>query len=147
MSNKEKIVTNSDDDWLDEFNGPGAEEIQGFVPTRHELIQLVKYWAKVELDLDCFMFIDRTKASDLLRQTSFAQRRIGRIAELLRDDEVIKTINEVGAEILKHLDKRHRDIFLNYSEEQREAVRKAVRKEEVDEEMLRRSKKVRKQSN
>jgi len=127
MTETKKIVSNSDDDCLDEFNGPGAEEIQGFVPTRHELIQLVKYWAKVELDLDCFMFIDRTKASDLLRQTSFAARRIGQIAELL-GDEVIKTINEVGAEILKHLDKRHRDIFLNYSEEQREKIREEIRK-------------------
>ncbi len=127
MSNKEKIVTNSDDDWLDEFNGPGAEEIQGFVPTRHELIQLVKYWAKVELDLNYFMFIDSTTESDWLRQTSFAQRRIGRIAELLCDDEVNKTIDEVYAEIRKTFDKRHWDIFLNGSEEQREAVREMVR--------------------
>ena len=35
--------------YVDEVNGPGSEEVSGFVPTRHELIQLVKYWATEEI--------------------------------------------------------------------------------------------------
>ena len=52
MSNKEKIVTNSDNDSLDDLMGPDPGEIQGFVPIRDELIQIVKYWAEVKLDED-----------------------------------------------------------------------------------------------
>ena len=132
MSEKKKIVTNSDNELLmpiggcgsvDEDNGPGAEEIQGFVPTRHELIQIVKYWANVELDLNYFMFFHSTTGSDLLRQTSFAQRRIGRIAKILGEDEVRKAIDgvytkfekdlEVFTEFGEDLDKEAWDIFLH----------------------------------
>jgi len=123
MSEKKKIVTNSGDDWLDEFNGPGAEEIQGFVPTRHELIQIVKYWANVGLDLNYFMFFNNTTESDLLRQTSFAQLRIGRIAKILGEDEVRKAIDgvytkfekdlEVYTKFGEDLDKEAWDIFLH----------------------------------
>ncbi len=104
MSNKEKIVTNSDNDWLepmwgcgfvDEVNGPGAEEIQGFVPTRDELIQIVKYWTEVELDLNFFMFIHSYIESHLLSERGFAYRRIGRIAKILCEDEVSKARLEV----------------------------------------------------
>jgi hypothetical protein len=37
---------------VDEVNGPGSIEFPSFVPTRHELVQLAKYWATVQVDLD-----------------------------------------------------------------------------------------------
>lgn len=40
--------------FVDEVNGPGAEEFPAFVPTRNELLQLVKYWAKIAVDIDYF---------------------------------------------------------------------------------------------
>ena len=33
--------------YVDQVNGSGAVEMPGFVATRHELIQLVMYWASI----------------------------------------------------------------------------------------------------
>jgi len=55
QTEKRRLVKNSDNDhlfshpcfegfYVDEVNGVGAEEIAGYVPTRHELVQIVKYW-------------------------------------------------------------------------------------------------------
>ena len=67
---KGTTVKNSDNDFLlpwrgerfrigyvGEVNGEGAEEIAGFTPTRHELIQLVKYWYGRYLDKSWFWFV------------------------------------------------------------------------------------------
>ena len=65
MNNKEKIVVtvNKDNEslhawgnerflvgYVDEVNGAGAVEVPDFVPTRHELIQIVRYWAEEALN-------------------------------------------------------------------------------------------------
>ncbi len=132
MSDTEKIVVavNKDSEWLepmwgcgfvDEVNGLGAEEIRDFIPTRHELIQLVKYWAEVEIDLSYFMFVYNQTGSDWLRKTSFAGRRIGRIARLMGDDEVKKAIDELKAKLCK--ESKGMDIYLNGSEVERAALR------------------------
>jgi len=51
---KGKIAINSDNDRPELMGGfvslDEEEEIQGFVPTRDELIQIVKYWAESEVD-------------------------------------------------------------------------------------------------
>jgi len=134
MSDKEKVVTNSDNELLepgqygfvDEVNGPGAEEIQGFVPTRHELIQIVKYWAYVELDLTHLMHVYQQTGSDWLRKTSFAGRRVGRISRILGDDEVKKAVDEVYAEFIKKMDKRLWNVFVNGTAEEQAAVEEEI---------------------
>lgn len=70
MAEVKKAVTNCDNEDLmpfggssliigcvDEVNGRGAEEVTGFVSTRHELIVLVKYWAGRMLDDEYFYFL------------------------------------------------------------------------------------------
>ena len=113
---------------MDEVNGPGAEEIWGFTPTHHELIQIVKYWTEVWLDLDYFMFLHSQTGSDWLRKSHFAHRRVGRIAEILGADEVKKNIDEVYAEFGKTGNKRYWDIFLNGTEEQREEIQEEIQR-------------------
>ena len=59
-------IANSDNDLLgavdgligrvSEVNGKGAEEVSGFVPTRHELCVLVKFWMTEVLDYDFWLF-------------------------------------------------------------------------------------------
>jgi len=135
MSDKGKIVTNSDNDWLEDFpfvdevNGPGAEEIQGFVPTRDELIQIVNYWAEIELDVNFFMFIHDQVESHWLRESSFARHRIWRIAKILGEDEVRKAIDEVYAKFGKDLDKRTWNIFLHGTKAQRATLQEEVQQE------------------
>jgi len=142
MSDKRKIVTNKDNEllhpwgnemftigYVEQVNGPGAEEFPEFDPTRHELIQIVKYWTEEWLDLDYFMFLYNQTGSDWLRKSHFAHRRVGRIAEILGDDEVKKTIDEVYTQFGKTKDKRTWDIFLNGTEEQREEIQDEIQRE------------------
>lgn len=70
---------------VDQVNGPGAIEVPEFVPTRHELMQLAKYWATEAIDLNFFMFVHQQTGSDWLRRMHFAYRRMNRIAECLGD--------------------------------------------------------------
>ena len=130
-----KIVTNSDNEGLgpmgpigfvDEVNGPGAEEIHGFVPTRHELIQIVKYWAYVELELTHLMHVSQQTGSDWLRKTSFAGRRIGRIERILGGDEVEKAVVEVYGEFLKKHYKEIWNVFVNSTAEEQAALEEEI---------------------
>ena len=41
--------------YVEEVNGTGAQEVQEFLPTRHELLQLVKYWARVDVDIESLL--------------------------------------------------------------------------------------------
>jgi len=58
-------VRNADNEWLgsfggsglrigavDEVNGSGAAEVVGFIPTRHELLELARYWANVAVEIE-----------------------------------------------------------------------------------------------
>ena len=108
--------------YVDEVSGRGAEEIHGFVPTRHELLQLVKYWEDVYLDYAMMWFFYATAGSDWLRKQSFARHRIGRIADILGDDEVNKAIDEVCSKMREQIGDRYWEIFISGDKAQREAV-------------------------
>jgi len=108
---------------------PDPGEIQGFVPTRDELIQLVKHWAKTVLHRNYWEFVtDQIVSSQIDR--SFAHRRIERIEKLLGDKEVDNAINEEKAELSKH--SSGWDIFLNGTEEQQEALREEYQQAMID---------------
>jgi hypothetical protein len=119
-----KIVENNNNDHLgpiggeglliggvDEVNGAGATEIPEFVPTRHELVQLAKYWRHVWLDDVFFMYWTSTTSSTELRREAFARRRLNRIAESIGDDILGSAINEVDEEFGKGCDPRTWDRF------------------------------------
>jgi len=119
---KVKIVKNSDNDYLgligcvgyvDEVNGAGAQEIPEFVPTRHELLELAKYWQKVCLENRYFWYLEWQVGSTDLRQEAFAQRRLNRIAEALGDDVVKSATDEVWEEFGKTCDPRVWNHFRN----------------------------------
>ena len=113
--------------YVDEVNGTVATEVSGFIPTRQELIQLVKYWADEVIELNWFMYIYQQTGRDWLNQESFAKCRIERIGRLLGDDEVKKAIDELKAKLCKVC--KRMDIFLNGSEVEREALREECQKE------------------
>src|SRR5947207_9175119 len=94
-----KHVSNADNRYLeslapesvpsfDEVNGPDAKEVPEFNATRHELLELVRYWAFISLDMADFFLTGSPETT--LR--SFANRRISRIANLLGEGEVNKVI-------------------------------------------------------
>ena len=77
-----------------------------FVPTRHELIQLVKYWYGRLLDVDWYWFLYALTGSIEVRLRVFAYRRIGRAATAIGQEAVNRAIEEVREEFRKSTDKR-----------------------------------------
>ena len=129
-----KIIQNRDNDYLlplgnervvigyvDEVNGNGAIEEPGFVPTRHELLQLVQYWTERVVDIRFFWFCYQQFSSCESRMLSFAQRRISRIAELLGDEIVEKVIEDVYEKLSQRHDPRAWEVFTNGDDDQERA--------------------------
>ena len=114
---------------LDEVNGEGGIEVPDFVPTRNELLQLVKYWERVTLEIEYFWFLYQQTGSTDIRMRPFALRRINRIADVLGEEAVKQAIEEVYEEFRKREDPRLWDIFLNGSDEDREAVASEIQTE------------------
>jgi hypothetical protein len=80
----------------DEVGGAGAEEMP-LMPTRYELLVLVKHWVEIAWDYDFGeWFLYQQTGSFGRRQAAFAERRISRIAELLGDDAVNAAIDEAA---------------------------------------------------
>jgi hypothetical protein len=107
---------------VDEVNGAGSIEFPSFVPTRHELIQLAKYWATVRIDLDFSYFVDGQTGSTEIRLGPFASRRVARIAEALGEEEVAKAVNEAYDEFGKGIDPRKWRIFREGTPEEQQAL-------------------------
>lgn len=95
--------------YVSEVNGPGSAEVPEFVPTRHELIQLATHWSTVHIDDQSFHFLyGRSGWSDSnhRRRLVFAARRIRRIATLLGDEQIRKTIQQAEEEFGRTADPR-----------------------------------------
>lgn len=130
-------MSNADNEWLgplttgrfvigsvDQVNGRGAEEVPNFVPTRYELVQLAKHWAREDLEISWFWFVYGSTGSTETRVKSFARRRINRIAAVLGGDEVDKAIEEVHVLFREGLhDQTLWDIYCNGDESQWREVR------------------------
>ena len=109
-----------------EVNGELAEEIPDFVATRDELIQLAKYWTKVERDIEFFHFCFRMTGSSEVRRATFSRRRIARIESLVGKDLVKMAKEEAYAEVGKEQDPREWDIFMNDTEEETNDLRAKI---------------------
>lgn len=81
--------------YVDEVNGPSAVEIVGYAPTRHELVQLVKYWyGRVLYDYWSFFVTSQTGTSEF-RLRCFAERRINRAAAAIGQEAVDQAVKDV----------------------------------------------------
>jgi len=130
-----RLIKNSDNEhlfsheifegyYVDEVNGAGAAEVAGYIPTRHELVQLVKYWYGRLLDDEWFRFLYGGWDSREFRIGRFAPRRIRRAAAAIGQEEVDRAIKQVKDEFKANLnDTRLWEIFENGTDEQWDAVR------------------------
>ena len=89
--------------YVDQVNGPCALEVPTFVPTRAELLQLIRYWEDIYLDYAFFTFRTGRCGSDHQRLIHFAQRRVNRITGLL-GDEAAKVVQEVREQFALRVD-------------------------------------------
>jgi hypothetical protein len=119
--------------YVDEVNGSSAAEVSGFVPTRHELVQLVQYWERIALDAEWWWFIEGTVGSSDMRRQAFARRRINRIWDLIGREEAEQAIDEARAEFAKDIEPKLWDIFLHGDEAQRRAVKEETWRLEEEE--------------
>jgi hypothetical protein len=110
--------------WVDEVNGPGVEEL-AFMPTRHELFQLVKYWVGVALDIEYFWFLYQQTGSSECRRHAFAWRRINRAAQILGEADVSKAIEEVCDELVKEEGSAWH-VFLRGTEAEKAALQQEI---------------------
>jgi hypothetical protein len=110
--------------YVDEVNGLGAEEMANYVPTRYELIQVVKHWYGRLLDDEFFRFQYGGSDSRECRIARFAPRRIRRAAKAIGQDMVDQAIKEVRDEFKSKInDPRLWNVFENGTSEQWDAVR------------------------
>jgi hypothetical protein len=87
--------------YVEEVNGPGARERPEFVPTRHELLEIAKYWERVWLRETYSMWGLQMTGSTPIRLTTFADIRIGRIAKIVGEEAVLAATNTVLEEFGK----------------------------------------------
>jgi hypothetical protein len=114
---------------VDEVNGSGAAEIPEFNATRHELLQLVKYWAQAALDSEYWVFVTSQIGSTDLRVQPFAYNRISRIASLLGEAEVQKVVAQVEKEFGEAQDPKVWEIFLHGTADERRQLQEVLEAE------------------
>ena len=80
---------------VDEVNGEGALEVNEFVPTRHELSILARYWLEKVLTINFDWFYYRQTGSSEMRVKPYAYRRLARIERILGADAIESLDREV----------------------------------------------------
>ncbi len=113
---------------IDEMNGNASAEINLFLLTKHELLQLVKYWADVAIDLEYFFFLYEHGGSSQLGRCDFAWARVARIADLVGREEVQRAIEEVYAKFAKGTDPEAWHAFRHGTDEEKRAVRDRIQR-------------------
>jgi hypothetical protein len=106
---------------VDEVNGRGAVEMSEFVPTRHELLQLVKYWMGVVLDRAFDGFLYEYSCSEAIRLKPFAMRRIDRIADCCGEDCVRHACREAEDAFAQTVDAEAWQVFRHGTPEEQAA--------------------------
>ena len=98
----------------------GAVRREEFVPTKHELIQIAKYWFQRQLNIQLWFFATGQSGSSECREDFYAALRIHRIAEIVPEQELNQAIEEVERDFKqdKKISDDDWDIFKNGTEEQ-----------------------------
>jgi hypothetical protein len=98
---------------VDNVNGPGAHEVPEYLPTRAELLEVLKYWEFTFLDTEYWVFTMSCDGSTEMRLGRYAKRRSERIVTLLGDDAV-KAVCEVRYGFAKGVGAKHWKEFCEY---------------------------------
>ena len=101
-------------------------DVPDLKPTRHELIQLVKYWATVVLEIQYYFFLFEQAGSYEWRLGAFAQDRICLIETALGEEEVQEAVEQAEREFSKGIDSRYWAMFKGGTKEEREAFREEI---------------------
>jgi hypothetical protein len=97
-------------------------EVPDFIPTRHELIHLAKYWAREALEISWFIFVSGSIGCTELKVRAFAWHQISHIASRVGDDRIEAAIDEVYDDFRKEVGDTLWDIYINGDQEQWDRV-------------------------
>lgn len=109
----------------------GTKELPGFVATEHELMVLVKYWTTYDLDNQYSFFLYGHGYES--REGLFCGLRIKSIECVLGEELTERACREAVEEFRSKCDRRHWDIFVNGTPEQREALQDEMLTGVIDE--------------
>jgi len=127
--------------YVDEVNGPEAAEVAAYVPTRHEVVELVKYWYRRVLDNSWFFFVCGGTGSSEWRLKAFAGRRFDRAEAAIGKEAVDAAIQDAREEFRRDVVKDDRlwNIYEHGTEEQWEAVRDELSREWLEQDAAERT--------
>ena len=125
MSNEKQMNVAKSDNLSNAVFGRGRDKILGFMPTRHELVQLAEYWHRAALDLRWFWFMYPVASSDDYQLRAFIGGRIARIVDLVGEEEVNQAADEVREEY-ENICPILWEIFEKGSREEWDVIQKAV---------------------
>ena len=111
---------------VDMIVGKRGLEVPGFVATKHEIIQLVRYWATEIIDLDFEFFLYGCTGSSEWRTREFANRRLDRITNLIGEEEATKAWKQAEQAYSQRVDQRAWKILIEGTQEQQEAFQREV---------------------
>jgi hypothetical protein len=112
--------------FVDMVVGKGGLEVPGFVATKHEILQLVRYWATEIIDLDFEFFLYGCVGSSEWRTREFAHRRLDRITNLIGEEEATTAWKQAEQAYSQRVDQRAWKIFMEGTQEQQEAFQREV---------------------
>jgi hypothetical protein len=98
---------------VDSANGNGSREVPEFVPTRAELVELVKHYEDTFLSRAYFVFESGQITSTDMRLTSHAERRVAEIIALVGNDAV-EAVGEVRNQLADRLGPDKWKRFMEY---------------------------------
>ena len=99
--------------FVHEVNGPGGVACAGYVPTRHELLQLVRYWITEFLRIETFFFFEGQVGSADWRTSVYAVRRLNRIVGVLGKEAVDAVVSDVKNEFRRRFGDSDWEAFEN----------------------------------
>ena len=116
---------------VSEVNGAEARDVPEFVPTKHEVIQIAKYWERRRLQIQLWFFVTGQSGSSEWRENFYASRRIDRIAGILPEEELNQALEEVKLDSKQEgkFSDEEWDIFKNGTEEQWKSFQDKMRQE------------------
>jgi hypothetical protein len=107
--------------FVDEVNGPGAEEVDFYKPTRHELKMLARYWAKTQLDIQVSWFFYRQAGSTDIRLEPYAANRLRRLSEAIGREVVDALVKELQQDQRKKMGDEFWRVFIGEATEEEKA--------------------------
>jgi hypothetical protein len=109
--------------------GEGGVEVPGFVPTKNEILQLVRYWATEIIGLDFSFFLYGATGSSEWRTREFANRRLNTISKLIGQQEVTTAVEQARETFAKRVDARTWKVFWEGTKEEQEEFQQYVQEQ------------------